>query len=107
MAEIPPPSLSSANQAGHHARDVSRERDAGRSDVSHGITRGRALGEVADIVETDDGSTQIYSDAEGTGSQGRPFEEPSAEASEEQPQAEVEGGLRRDDEGNVHLDIEI
>ena len=55
-----------------------------------------------DVIENTDRDTQIYADAEGTGSQGRPFSEEETEEEGEEEQrdsADVDEGL-----GN--LDVE-
>jgi hypothetical protein len=53
-----------------------------------------------DVIENTDRDTQIYADAEGTGSQGRPFSEEETEEEEEQRGSAV------DDEGLGSLDVE-
>lgn len=53
-----------------------------------------------DIIENTDRDTQIYADAEGTGSQGRPFSEEETEEEEEQRDS------ADDSEGLGNLDVE-
>jgi len=53
-----------------------------------------------DVIENTDRDTQIYADAEGTGSQGRPFSEEESEEEEEQR------GSADDDEGLGNLDVQ-
>jgi hypothetical protein len=53
-----------------------------------------------DVIENTDRDTQIYADAEGTGSQGRPFSEEETEEEEEQRDSAV------DEEGLGNLDVE-
>ena len=54
-----------------------------------------------DVIENTDRDTQIYADAEGTGSQGRPFSEEETEEEEEQQRDSAD-----DDEGLGNLDVE-
>ena len=53
-----------------------------------------------DVIENTDRDTQIYADAEGTGSQGRPFSEEETEEAEEQRDS------ADDNEGLGNLDVE-
>ena len=53
-----------------------------------------------DVIENTDRDTQIYADAEGTGSQGRPFSEEETEEEEKQRDS------ADDDAGLGNLDVE-
>ena len=76
MAEIPPDIPSSAAQAGFQAREVAKERDARRVASSDAANRqAQSVDEAGRTVETTDDDVAIFADAEGTGSQGRAFEE--------------------------------
>ena len=55
-------------------------------------------------VVAEDADTAIFADAEGTGSQGRSFEEPGAE--ERQAPETSDNGISKDEDGQLHLDIE-
>ena len=54
-----------------------------------------------DIIENTDRDTQVYADAEGTGSQGRPFSEEETEEEEEEQRDSAD-----DNEGLGDLDVE-
>ena len=102
MAEIPSDIASSAAQAGFQARQTAKERDAQRAGGRDLAERQvRAVDEAGNTVDTEDGDTAVFTDAEGAGSQGRPFEE-EAEGSEE-----TAADVTDDDEGigDSHLDI--
>lgn len=104
MAEIPSDIAASAAQAGHHARDIAEARDARGSPAQQGASsRANRVDEAGEVVETDDRDTEVYADAEGTGSQGRPFKE-----AEEQQEAEGETteGVTTDENGRTRLDLE-
>ena len=104
MAEIPPDISSSAAQAGFQAREVARGRDARRSDQSDAsIRQSRAAGETGETVETTDEDMAVFSDAEGGGGRGRPFE--SAGESDGEEGKSVTTGLTRDENGRLRLDV--
>ena len=102
MAEIPSDIASSAAQAGFRARETARERDGQRAGQASAADRQiRAVDKADTTVETGDDDTQVFSDAEGAGSQGRDFED-----SAEQEAESADDGIRRDDDGQLHLDLE-
>ena len=107
MAEIPSGLGASAAQAGFTAKDIANARDAqsaGRSDASN--RRTKAINQAGSAVDTEDGDTQVFSESEGSGSQGRALE---GDQTPEQPDDEAPGtppGVTRDDEGHLHLDLE-
>jgi len=106
MSEIPSDVAGSALQAGFQAGNVAQARDAERAGQANAAkTTARAADEAGSTVETTDNDTQVYADAEGTGSKGRPFEEEQLEESptdQEQP----EDGITTSQDGHQHLDIE-
>jgi len=107
MSGIPSDIAGSALQAGYQARNAAKAREAeraGQANNAREATKGAE--EAASVVETDDNDTQIYADAEGTGSKGRVFEEELVE--EETPDQEQQGadGVTTDDDGTMHLDVE-
>lgn len=106
MAEIPPEIPSSAAQAGFQAREVAKERDARRTARVEATKRqAQAVDEAGRTVETTDNDVAVFSDSEGAGSQGKPFEDEKP-AEEETEDTSGESGITRDDEGNYHLDLE-
>ncbi|MCO6437970.1 MAG: hypothetical protein J5J06_12835 [Phycisphaerae bacterium] len=106
MAEIPSDIAASAAQAGYQAREVGRERDAARTGQSHQAQQqNRNVTEAGEIVDTAELGTRVYSDAEGAGSQGRPFEsddeQTKPESDDETPDDDRPDGER------PHLDIRV
>lgn len=102
VSAIPPDIAGSAAQAGYAAREASRVRDADRTGQANTSARNvQAADEAVESVETTDGDTAVFADAEGAGSQGRSLEEESTEEeSEGKEGSESEASQRR-------LDIRI
>lgn len=72
MSAIPPDIVSAAAQAGLAAREAARPRDAERAaQVQTAAQQIRAATDAAEQVDTADGDTAVFADAEGAGSQGR------------------------------------
>lgn len=106
MAEIPSDIASSAAQAGFKSEQVDKTRNAERAGQANAAkSQVKALDEVEDTVETTDDNTKVFSDAEGTGSQGRNLEE-ATEEPDDQAEPAGEGGITTDDDGHQHLDME-
>ena len=107
MAEIPSDIASSASQANIQARSVADNRNARSADTANAVNRQVKATEEADTtVDTADDDTKVFADAEGTGSQGRPFEEESAPPDQQDEAAATNEGISRDENGQVHLDLE-
>ena len=106
MAEIPSHIPASVAPAGLQASEVSKERDSRRAASADRADRGiQAISDRDTTIDTEDGDTAVFADAEGTGSQGRPFEESVPE--EETPEGEDSPkGVVEGDDGHVHLDLE-
>jgi len=108
MSGIPSDIAGSALQAGFQARQVGRVRDADRAGQAQAANKtARAVDEAGSTVETTDSDTQVFADAEGTGSKGRSFEEDVPEQREEEsaPPDDASGIIRTSD-GQLHLDLE-
>jgi len=104
MAEIPPDIPSSAAQAGFQARETAKQRDAGRAGQAEAASRQvRAVDETGETVDTADADVAIFTDAEGTGSQGRNFQEEKAETEPDEP---THNGITTDKDGELHVDLE-
>jgi hypothetical protein len=102
MSAIPPDIIGSAAQAGVTQREASRVQEADRAGQSHAArSQARAADEASSNVETTDDDTQIFTDAEGSGSQGRTVEDGAESVTEMSPSE-----LPTADPGGVHLDIE-
>jgi hypothetical protein len=90
MSAIPPAWLGSIIQT-----QGAQERAAGDKQAESAAESERAGGTFADklqdVIENTDRDSQVYADAEGTGSQGRPFEETREEPPSSAPDAEEPG----------------
>lgn len=109
MSGIPPDIAGSALQAGYVQRAASRDADAARTGQAQATERQlRATDEAAGNVETTDDDAQIYSDAEGTGGQGRVFGEESEQENEDTDAegAEEHSGSLEDTDSPPRLDIQ-
>ncbi len=106
MAEIPSDIASSAAQTSSQAREVAKVRDARRAGQANAADRHiKAVDEAGSTVDTEDADTQVFADAEGSGSQGRPFDE--GQTPEQEPTGDnASDGITRDDDGQLHLDLE-
>jgi len=105
VAEIPSDISTSAAQAGFKAQDVGKTNDAERAgQVNAAKRQSRIVDEVEVTVETTDDNTKVFTDAEGSGSQGRSEEEPSSEDSAT-PEAQ-QRGIITDEDGTQHVDLE-
>ena len=104
---IPSDIASSALQAGYQARNASKTRDAeSAAQASKADKSAKAMDEADSTVETSDGSTKAYADAEGTGSQGRVFgDEPASDEGDEEVDGSGPDG-QADSDNQTHLDIE-
>jgi hypothetical protein len=105
MTEIPSHIASSAAPASYQAKEAAKEREARRAGQADTAERQvKAVDEQGTTVDTEDADTAIFADAEGTGSQGRPFEEGTPEK-EQEPET-PENGVTRGKDGQLHLDLE-
>ena len=105
MAEIPSDIASSAAQAGHQARNVARGRDAPRAGQAIAAKdQAQASAESDATVDTTDNDNQVYSDAEGAGSEGRTFDEGGAKTDGDAESTDK--GITMDDDGRQHVDLE-
>ncbi len=106
MSAIPPSSLGSLAQAGVRANQAADERD---SDQNRQVDAARnvraAADERATSVSDADEETGVEDGSTGVGGQGRAFGDGDAEKQQEQTPSD-ENGIRRDEDGNVHLDIQ-
>lgn len=105
MSEIPSDIASSAAQAALQAREVARERAGSAAGQGNAAQRQvKAVDEAGSTVETEDADNQVFTDAEGSGSQGKPFEDDRP--AEEAEATESEDGVIRGEDGRLHLDLE-
>ncbi|MFQ5591471.1 MAG: hypothetical protein ACE5HE_09940 [Phycisphaerae bacterium] len=105
MAEMPSNIAPSAAQSGVQSQEIAKGRDAARANASNAATRQvKAAEEAGSSVDTDDADNRVFTDAEGSGSEGRAFEERTAER--EQTDKPADNGITRGDDGRLHLDLE-
>ncbi|MHC5109883.1 MAG: hypothetical protein ACYTHJ_08400 [Planctomycetota bacterium] len=110
MSEIPSHIASSAAQSGYQAKEVSKEREAGKAGAQNiNEKRVRAADEAGNTVDADDADTAVFTDSEGQGSQGRAFDSATDESTDDQEeQAPADGDQDSDDgDSESHLDIEV
>jgi hypothetical protein len=98
MSTIPPNWLGSIIQS-QGAQE--RATQAKNAEEAKGTERGAFSEKLQDIIENADRDVEVYSDAEGSGSQGKPFGE-----AEEEEEEEVEEGESDEGDGAGGLDIE-
>jgi hypothetical protein len=95
MSTLPTNIVGAVLQSTVMQRQVSTVRDTERAASTVDLRQQASIiDEKGSTVETTDGDTQIYSDAEGTGSQGRPFtpEEQKEEPAEQERTPEGDEG---------------
>ena len=109
MADIPAGGVeASAAQAGYQAREAARAREAataGRANAKDRQTK--AVDEAASSVDTEDNDAQVFADAEGTGSQGRPFPEENEADQGTGASGDSSEGITEGEDGQLHLDLEV
>jgi len=107
MSQIPSNLPASAAQAAVQANEVAKERDARQAGQVETVRRQvKSIDEAGSTVDTEDGDVAIFADAEGSGSQGREeknADEAETDGTESEDQAK---GIRRDDDGQLHVDLE-
>lgn len=102
MSSVPPNLVGPILQSNLTQRQISRVRDNERSQESSSQRQqANAIDERDSTVETTDGDTQVHSDAEGMGSQGRAFT-----GSEPDEQAPADQELLPDQQEGRHIDLE-
>ncbi len=105
MSDVPPNILGAAAQAGFVSGIASRSRDADRTGQAQiAAKQVERANDSADSVETTDGDTAVFADAEGAGGQGRAFGEAADSPVEENEGVTPES---KQDGDQSHLDIKI
>jgi hypothetical protein len=95
MSTIPPNWLGSIIQSQGAQERASQAKSA---EEAKGTERGEFSDKLRDVIENADRDVEVYSDAEGTGSQGSPFSEA------EEPLEEVETGNEEDIDTGLDLE---
>ena len=106
MSEIPPDISASASQAGFQAQEIAKERDARRAGQAEAVNRqAKTVTEAGSTVETTDADVAIFAESEGSGSQGRSFEETGA-AEPEAESGAADDGISHGEDGQLHVDLQ-
>ena len=105
MSNIPPDVIGPILQAGIAQRSAARALDNERGQQADADATGSKMNALAaDSVGEADDDTQVFADSEGAGSQGRSDEDEQTESTAEDTSAKV--GIREDDDGQLHVDLE-
>ncbi len=90
MSTIPPNWLGSIIQTQGAASRAVGQRQTEEAPQAERAAAGPFASQLQDVIENTDRDTQVYADSEGTGSQGRPFEQPAEQQEPEcqQPDAD-------------------
>jgi hypothetical protein len=104
VSAVPPNILGAAAQAGFVAPEAARTRDADRSGQAQiAAKQVERVKDSANSVETTDGDTAVFADAEGAGGQGRATDDGSDQPVEES----LENASDTEDGDASQLDIKI
>ena len=107
MSDIPPDIVGSSLQAGFQQAEMAKARDAQRAAQSHAAKTGaKAIDDAGSTIETGDEDTAVFTDAEGTGGQGRESEEESNEAHQDANDKSRADDSNDQDDGLTHVDIQ-
>jgi len=109
MSQIPSDIATSAAQAGFQAREATKVREAHQAGQAHSANRQvRAADEAGSTVDTTDADERVFTDAEGSGSQGRFTEDKDASELTENPAGSADSphGITRGPDGLPHVDLE-
>ncbi len=106
IADIPPPNIvASGAQAGYAQVEAAKARDKARNDQTRSAERNaKAIDDAGAVIETEDGDTAVFADAEGAGGQGRHTEEGEHEPESEDTPKKTD--VTTDTDGQQHLDIQ-
>ncbi len=104
MSSVPPDIVGSSAQAGYQQADAAKIRDSERAAQSNATARqAKAVDEAGSAISANDGDVEVYADADGGGGQGRANEE---EDNTQDDKDDTQEGIRRDDDGEIHLDLQ-
>ena len=106
LSSIPPNIVGPILQSGVQQQQTARQLD-GEREQQEGLSAraARRSGMAADAVSESEADMPVGTDSEGGGSQGR--ESAGSEAENQSDAAlDPDTGIRRDDDGQLHLDIE-
>ena len=106
MSTIPPKLVGPIIQSGAAQKQAARALEGEREQQSNAVVAGNKISEkAAGTVGETDNDSRVHTDAEGSGGQGRSDGEEHAE-SKHDDNADSCSGIRRDDERQLHVDLE-
>ena len=106
MADAPSSIASSVAGAPLQARDTLNAGEARRAGQYHAtIRQAQSVTDADAMVETTDANARVFSDAEGSGSQGREFGDQDEDRPERDGKKKT-SGISTDPDGQLHLDLE-
>ncbi len=104
MSTIPPNIVGPIVQSGAAQKQAARVLEGEREQQSNAVAAGNKMSEkAAEMVGEADNDSRVHTDAEGSGGQGRSAGEEHAESKHDE---NPDSGIRRDDEGQLHVDLE-
>ncbi len=104
MSTIPPNIVGPIVQSGAAQKQAARALEGEREQQSNAVAAGNKMSEkAAGTVGETDNDSRVHTDAEGSGGQGRGAGEEHAESKHDD---NPDSGIRRDDEGQLHVDLE-
>ena len=106
MSTIPPNLVGPIVQSGAAQKQAARALEGEREQQSNAVVAGNKISEkAAGTVGETDNDSRVHADAEGSGGQGGSTGEEHTE-SKNDDNAESDAGIRRDDDGQLHVDLE-
>ena len=106
MSTLPPNLVGPILQAGTTQRQAARALENEREQQSNAAAAGsKARDRATEAIGEADNEARVHSESEGGGSQGREFTENNADQTAEDAKGDDQG-IRRDDEGQLHVDLE-
>ncbi len=104
MSTIPPNLVGPIVQAGAAQKQAARALEGEREQLSNAVVTGNKISEkAAGTVGETDNDSRVHTDAEGSGGQGGSTGEEHTESKHDD---DAGSGIRRDDDGQLHVDLE-
>jgi hypothetical protein len=105
MSSVPPNIVGPILQASLQQQHAAQIEDAAQSRQSEQSSEmARKADQVAHSVEDTDDDTTVHGNAAGAGGQGRAFSEPEEDV--EENEGESADQITRDEDGQIHIDIQ-
>ncbi len=105
MSQIPSDIAASAAQTGVQARQVTNDREVRRAGQAHAASqRVKTVNDADTTVETTNADVEVFTNAEGQGSQGRQLDQ--LLPPQEEPAPPAPPGITTGEDGRLHVDLE-